>query len=496
MGKITGFLEYSRVDHGQRPPEIRIKDWQEIRLPLEEETLKVQAARCMNCGVPFCQGGVLMRELTSGCPLHNLIPEWNDLVYKGQWEEAYRRLARTNPFPEFTGRVCPAPCEGSCTEGHILTPVTINDLEYEITERAFAAGWVMAKRTQATGKKIAVVGSGPAGLSAAYFLNSVGHDVTIYERDDRAGGLMTYGIPNMKLDKKVIERRIELMKASGILFILNKEIGKDITAHELIDRYDATLLCTGAGKARKLQVDGADLKGVHQAVEFLKANTKQLLIGNNVEPVEDYISARGKKVIVIGGGDTGTDCVATAIRQGCRSVYQFEIMPEAPQLRNEADNPWPEWPQQMKIDYGQVEAISLYGKDPRRYAISTVRMVGDEKGSVREVHTLRLKWEQDDSGRRTAHGIPGSERAWRADLVLLALGFQGPEDIIPEELKLERDSKSNVKAEFGVFKTNLEKVFVAGDMRRGQSLIVWAMQEGKLAAREIDRYLMGRSLII
>ena len=311
MGKATGFLEYERIDPKKRPPEERIKDWNEIRLPQDPEVVRTQGARCMNCGVPFCHGGVLLNGMTSGCPVHNLIPEWNELVYQGQWQEAYKRLIRTNPFPEFTARVCPAPCEGACTEGYIMESVTINSLEYEIIERAFAEGWVTTKKAQATGKKVAVVGSGPAGMSAAYYLNVVGHDVTVFERDDRAGGLMMYGIPNMKLEKRFIERRIDLMKASGIKFVLNTEVGKDISAQELVDNYDAVVLCAGATKARGLDVEGKELKGVHFALDFLKANTKSLLDSN----LEDgnYISAKGKNVIIIGGGDTGTDCVATSI---------------------------------------------------------------------------------------------------------------------------------------------------------------------------------------
>lgn len=493
MGKATGFLEYARIDPDKRPPETRISDWQEIRLAQDPQVLKTQAARCMNCGVPFCQGGVLLNGMTSGCPLHNLIPEWNELVYEGQWEEAYKRLARTNPFPEFTARVCPAPCEGSCTEGHIMEPVTINSLEYEIIEKAFAEGWVKSKKTPATGKKIAVVGSGPAGMSAAYYLNAVGHDVTIYERDDRAGGLMMYGIPNMKLEKSLIERRVEIMKGSGICFIFNLEVGKDITAQELIDRYDATVLCAGAAKARGLEVEGQELDGVHLALDYLKANTKRLLATDTAN--ESYISAQGRHVIVIGGGDTGTDCVATAIRQGCESVYQFEILPQPPEKRMKAHNPWPEWPVKSKVDYGQEEAVSLFGRDPRQYLLATTKMVGDEKGEVKAVQTVRVAWEKDASGRLVPEVIPGSEKEWEADLVLLALGFVGPEETIPAQLKLERDARSNVKAQFEVFKTNVEKVFAAGDMRRGPSLVVWAFQEGKLAAREVDKYLMGKSVI-
>lgn len=493
MGKATGFLEYQRINPKKRSPEDRIKDWDELRLPQDPEVVKTQGARCMNCGIPFCQGGVLLNGMASGCPLHNLIPEWNELVYKGQWEEAYKRLTRTSPFPEFTSRVCPAPCEGACTEGLIMESVTVNSLEYEIIEKAFASGWVVPKKAKTTGKKIAIVGSGPSGMSAAYYLNAVGHDVTVYERNDRAGGLMMYGIPNMKLEKRVIERRLELLRASGVQFVLNTEIGKDIPAQELVDQYDAVLLCAGASKARGLDVEGKELKGVHFAVDFLAANTKSLLDSKLKDG--NYISAKDKNVIIIGGGDTGTDCVATSIRHGCKSVYQFEIMPEPPEKRKEESNPWPEWPMKLKVDYGQEEAISLYGKDPRNYLISTKKIVGNESGEVTEVHTVEVAWVKNPFGRMVPQEVPGSEKVWKADLVLLAMGFLGPEETIPNELKLARDPRSNVKAEYEVFKTNVDKVFTAGDMRRGQSLIVWALQEGKLAAREVDKYLMGKSVI-
>jgi glutamate synthase (NADPH/NADH) small chain len=374
-----------------------------------------------------------------------------------------------------------------------MESVAINNLEYEIIEKAFAEGWVAAKTAKPTGKKVAVVGSGPAGMSAAYYLNLVGHEVTIYERSDRAGGLMMYGIPNMKLEKRFVARRIELMKASGIQFILNTEIGKDIPAQELVEQYDAVVLCAGATKSRGLEVEGKELKGVHFAIDFLTATTKSLLDSELKDG--KYLSAKGKKVIIIGGGDTGTDCVATSLRHGCESVCQFEIMPEPPEKRNGESNPWPEWPLKLKVDYGQEEAISLYGKDPRNYLISTKKIVGNEQGEVKEVHTVEITWVKNSSGRMVPQEVSGSEKVWQADLVLLAMGFLGPEDTIPSELKLERDSRSNVQAEYEVFETNVEKVFTAGDMRRGQSLIVWAIQEGKLAAREVDKYLMGKSVL-
>ena len=493
MGKATGFLEYNREEYKKRPVEERIKNWDEMHLPMGEEAITVQAARCMNCGVPFCHGGVMLNGMASGCPVHNLIPEWNDLVYKGQWKEAYKRLIRTNPFPEFTGRVCPAPCEGSCTEGYHMDSVTISALEYEIIERAFAEGWVEARRVSPTGYKVAVVGSGPSGLSAAYFLNLVGHDVTVYERSDRAGGLLMYGIPNMKLDKKVVERRLELLKKAGVKFVLNTEIGRDIHAQNLVEEYDAVLLCIGAAKARGLNIPGSDLKGVYQAMEFLKSNTKSLLDSNLTDG--NYISAKGKDVIIIGGGDTGTDCVGTAIRHGAASVCQFEILPEPPAEREEVSNPWPEWPKKLKVDYGQEEAIFLTGKDPRNYLVSTRKFVGNENGEVAELHTVQVEWQRDEKGRYVPVEVPGSEKVWKTDLVLLAMGFLGPEDAIAGELKIERDERSNFKADYEDFQTNVEKVFAVGDARRGQSLVVWAIQEGKLAAREADKYLMGRSRI-
>lgn len=493
MGKVTGFMEYERKDPQKRPPEQRITDWDEIKLHLEPEDIRIQGARCMNCGIPFCQGGVMIKGMTSGCPVHNLIPEWNELVCKGQWEEAYKRLIRKNPFPEFTSRVCPAPCEGTCTEGHIMESVAVNSIEYEIIEKAYAEGWVKPNKAQASGKKVAVVGSGPSGLSAAYYLNAVGHEVTVYERNDRPGGLLMYGIPNMKLDKRIVERRLDLLKESGVKFILNTEVGKDFKAKELVDFYDAIILCGGATKARGISVPGKDLKGVYYAVDFLKASTKSFLDSRFADGC--YINAKDKDVIVIGGGDTGTDCVGTSIRHGCRSVNQLEIMPEPPKSREEETNPWPEWPVKLKLDYGQEEAIHLYGKDPRNYLINTTRITGNEKGEVEGVHTVEINWVRDAAGRMYPREVFGSEKVWKADLVLLAMGFLGPEDTIANELKLERDERSNIKAEYEIFETNMDKVFVAGDMRRGQSLVVWNLQEGKLAAREVDKYLMGKSMI-
>lgn len=491
MGKVTGFLDYGRIDPKKRPPVERINDYNEIRLAQEDEALKIQGARCMNCGIPYCHGGVLLNGMASGCPLHNLIPEWNDLVYQGQWQEAYKRLTRTNPFPEFTARVCPAPCEGSCTEGYIMDPVAISSIEYQIIEKAYAEGWVKPNTSTSTGKKTAVIGSGPAGLSTAYYLNAVGHEVTVFERSDRIGGLLMYGIPNMKLDKHVIDRRVELMKQSGIMFVLNTEVGKDITARSLVNDYDAVVLCTGATKPRGLDVTGKELNGVYFAVDYLKATTKNLLSSDN--STQSAINAKGKNVIILGGGDTGTDCVATSIRQGCKSVFQFEIMPEPSSERNEKTNPWPEWPKKLKTDYGQEEAIALTGKDPRNYLISAKTIVGNPAGEVSEVKTVNVVWDKDTKGRFVLQEVPNSEKTWKADLVLLAMGFIGTEDLIADELKLQRDSRSNINAIYEVFETNIDKVYAAGDARRGQSLVVWAIQEGKLVAREIDRSLMGHT---
>ena len=492
MAKPTGFLEYARADAVKRPVPERLKDWHEIRLPHKQEEITRQAARCMNCGIPFCHSGVMLRGMASGCPVRNLIPEWNDLVYRGQWREAYLRLIRTNPFPEFTGRVCPAPCEGSCTEGCHMEAVAISALEYEIIERAFREGWVKPLRAVSRKESVAVVGSGPAGLSAAHYLAGAGYGVTVIERGDRPGGLLTYGIPNMKLDKAVVERRVSLLRESGIEFLLNTEVGRDIGAAELLKGFDAVALCGGAAKARGLDVPGSNLGGVRFAVDFLSESTKSLLAGRL--PREE-LNARGRRVIILGGGDTGTDCAATALRQGCKSLTQFEIMPKPPARRDPAGNPWPEWPKILKTDYGQEEAAWLMGEDPRRYGISAKELTGDEGGRVRGVRAAEVEWVKNDAGRLVPREIPGSEKLWEADLVLLAMGFLGPEDTLPDAFGLERDERSCVKAAYGSFKTSREKVFAAGDMRRGQSLVVWAIQEGKVLAREIDRFLSGGSLI-
>jgi glutamate synthase (NADPH/NADH) small chain len=496
MAKPTGFLEYSRELPADLPEEGRILHWKEFHRPFPEEKLRTQGARCMDCGIPFCHTGKLLNGMAAGCPIGNLIPEWNDLVYRGLWREALERLRRTSPFPEFTGRVCPAPCEGSCTEGLNNDPVTIKNIEYAIAERGFAEGWITPQPPEKrTGKRVAVVGSGPAGLACADLLNRAGHTVTVFERSDRPGGLLMYGIPNMKLDKGVVQRRIDLMTAEGVTFVTRTEVGKGYPAEKLLQEFDAVALCAGATQPRDLPVEGRGLQGIHYAVEFLHANTYNLL-GGPLEEGEpsygdrDVISARAKDVIVIGGGDTGTDCVGTSLRHGCRSITQFEIL-EHPPLERQPDNPWPEWPKVFKTDYGQAEAIAIYGRDPRQYCIQTKRFVGDEQGRVKEVHTVNVEWVKGANGRPAPREIPGSEQVWPAQLVLLAMGFLGPEAQLLDQLGVERDERSNVKAEYGRYATNLPGIFAAGDVRRGQSLVVWAIHEGRAAALEMDRYLMG-----
>lgn len=490
MGKPTGFLEYERELPGDRSPKERIADWNEFHHYFIPEKQQIQGARCMDCGTPFCHTGILYQGMAMGCPINNLIPEWNDLVYRGLWKEAIERLHKTNNFPEFTGRVCPAPCEGSCTLGYNEPAVTIKNNECFIIDTAFENGWVTPNPPAVrTGKKVAVIGSGPSGLACAAQLNKAGHWVTVFERADRIGGLLTYGIPNMKLDKKIVERRVKLMEAEGVKFVANTEVGKDYPANKLREEFDAVVLCGGATKPRDLNVEGREFKGVYFAMEFLTANTKSLLDSNLSDG--NYISAKDKDVIVIGGGDTGTDCVATSLRHGCRSVVQFEIIPQLPPARA-ANNPWPEWPKIHKVDYGQEEAMAVFGNDPRIYCINTKKIVGDENGNVKEVHTVNVEWKQVD-GKWTFVEVPGSEKIWPAQLVLLAMGFLGPEDNLLQQLGVERDQRSNAKAEYNQYHTNVTGVFAAGDMRRGQSLVVWAINEGRGAARECDRFLMGKT---
>ncbi len=491
MGKPTGFMEYQRELPADRSPAERVGDWQEFHLHFPDEKLQIQGARCMDCGTPFCHTGGLLSGMATGCPINNLIPEWNDLVYRGLWRQALDRLLKTNNFPEFTGRVCPAPCEGSCTVGISDPPVTIKNIERTIIDKGFERSWLAPEPPAVrTGKKVAVVGSGPAGLAAADQLNRAGHSVTVFERADRIGGLLMYGIPNMKLDKQIVQRRIDIMAAEGVEFVTNTEVGTDYPADKLRTEFDAAVLCGGATKPRDLPIEGRDLNGIHFAMEFLHANTKALLDGT-MDETGTYISAKGKDVIVIGGGDTGTDCVGTSLRHDCRSINQFEILDRPPDER-QPDNPWPEWPKIFRVDYGQEEAAALYGDDPRHYTIMTKKFVGDGRGHVKELHTVRIRWVTGNNGNWPhPEEIPGTEKVWPAQLVLLSMGFLGPEDTLLDQLGIERDARSNARAEHGRFETSLPGVFAAGDMRRGQSLVVWAINEGRGAARECDRYLMG-----
>jgi glutamate synthase (NADPH/NADH) small chain len=491
MGKPTGFIEYLRELPLDRSAVERIRDWNEFHQHMEQGKLREQAARCMDCGIPFCHTGTLLSGMASGCPIHNLIPEWNDLVYRGLWREALDRLHKTNNFPDFTGRVCPAPCEGSCVLGINSPPVTIKNLECAIIDRAWQEGWVVPEPPKTrTGKKVAVVGSGPAGLCAAAQLNRAGHLVTVFERADRVGGLLMYGIPNMKLDKqKVVLPRVAQMEAEGVKFLTNTEVGPSYPAKKLLKEFDAVVLCTGATKPRDLPIEGRPLKGIHFAMDFLTHNTRSLLEGSHNG---NFISAEGKDVMVIGGGDTGTDCVGTALRQGCKSLVQAEILPRPPQDRA-ADNPWPEWPKIYRLDYGQEEAAAKFGADPRVYLTTARKFTGDDKGWVKEVLTVQVQWERNDKGQFVPKEVLGTEQARPAQLVLLAMGFLGPEQPLLEGLGLQRDPRSNVKAEFDKYATSHAGVFAAGDCRRGQSLVVWAFNEGRGAARECDRYLMGHT---
>jgi glutamate synthase (NADPH/NADH) small chain len=486
MGKPTGFMEYERAARLDRPPLERIKDWNEAHPAWPEAVLRQQGARCMDCGIPYCHTGKLLAGMASGCPINNLIPEWNDLVYRGQWREAWIRLAKTNNFPEFTGRVCPAPCEGSCTCALNGDPVTIKSIEVTIADRAFAEGWVVPEPPPLrTGKRVAVVGSGPAGLSCAAQLNRAGHAVTVFERADRVGGLLMYGIPGMKLDKGVVERRVRLLADEGIRFVTGTEIGTHIPVERLTKDYDALVLAGGATAARDLPVEGRALSGIHLAMEFLHRNTASLLDSKLTDG--QYLSAKGKRVVVIGGGDTGTDCVGTAIRHGATGVTQLEILPRPPESRA-ADNPWPQWPKVLKTDYGQEEAAALWGSDPRRFQVLTKKFVGDADGRVRALHLVSVEWTKGPDGRFGPKEVPGSEQVLEADLVLLALGFTGPERSLPAKLQCKLDDRGNVWTDEEKM-TSVPGVFAAGDMARGQSLVVWAIREGRLAALAVDRYL-------
>lgn len=484
MGKPTGFMEFPRNAAPYRDPAVRLLDFNEIYTEHDVDRLTTQGARCMDCGVPFCQS-------EDGCPIHNLIPEWNDLVYRDQWRDALDRLHKTNNFPEFTGRVCPAPCEGSCVLGITDPAVTIKNIEMSIVDRGFDEGWVIPEPpAERSGKTVAVVGSGPAGLSAAAQLNKAGHRVTVYERADRIGGLLMYGIPNMKLAKnEVVERRVQLLRDEGVEFRTSSPVGDgsadSISIAQLNIDHDAVLLSTGATVPRDLPIPGREFKGVHFAMEFLTANTKSLLDSNHADG--NYISAKDKNVIVIGGGDTGTDCIGTSLRHGCKSLVNFELFPKPP-LDRAPNNPWPTWPRIFRVDYGHQEAEHVQGEDPRVYSISSLNFVGDEDGNLTGVRTIDV--EMVDGQFRN---IEGSERDWPADLVLLAMGFLGPEHEVSDPLGVEYDERSNYQAGYGDYRTNVDGVFAAGDCRRGQSLVVRAINEGREAAREIDRYLMGNT---
>ena len=490
MGKPTGFLEYDRVNGKAAAPLERIKNFNEFHTPLTEAQQRKQGARCMECGVPFCQSGMMMNGMVSGCPLHNLVPEWNDLVYTGNWGQAYNRLKKTNSFPEFTSRVCPAPCEAACTCGLNGDPVSIKENEHAIIEKAYETGAAGPRPPKLrTDKKIAVIGSGPSGLAAADQLNKRGHNVTVFEREDRVGGLLMYGIPNMKLEKQIIDRKINVMKEEGVTFVTGANVGKNYKAAKRLKEFDSVVLACGASNPRDINVPGRDAEGIYFAVDFLKSTTKSLLNSN----LEDgnYISAKDKHVIVIGGGDTGNDCVGTAIRHGCASVTQLEMMPKLPEKRTE-NNSWPEWPRILKTDYGQEEAIAVFGHDPRIYQTTVKEFVKDESGKLVKAILISLKAEKNpETGRMSMVPVEGSEKEVPADLVLIAAGFLGAQAYVADAFGVELNVRTNVATEAGKYATNVEKVFTAGDMHRGQSLVVWAIHEGRDVAKEVDKYLMG-----
>ena len=490
MGKPTGFLDYERQDSRCTPPLERIKNFHEFHTPLPLEKQRLQGARCMACGVPFCQAGRMIAGMASGCPLNNLCPEWNDLVYLGNWKQAYQRLAKTNCFPEFTSRVCPALCEAACTCNLNGEPVATKENERAIIETAWETGLVKPEPPAVrTGKKVAVVGSGPSGLAAAMMLNRRGHSVTVYERRDRIGGLLRYGIPNMKLEKNVIDRRVKLMEEEGVTFVTNADVGADVSAAELLKEYDRVLLCCGASNPRNIQAPGRELKGIHFAVDFLTSVTKSLLDSNFAD--KKYIDAKNKHVVVIGGGDTGNDCVGTAIRLGAKSVVQLEMMPKPPEERAE-NNPWPEWPKVLKTDYGQEEAIAMFGSDPRIYQTTVAEFIGNKKGELKKLKLVKLKPEKDpNTGRTNMVPIEGSEEIVPADLVLIAAGFLGSQKYVTDAFGVTVNARTNVDTRPGGYETSVPGVFAAGDMHRGQSLVVWAIREGREAARAVDFSLMG-----
>lgn len=492
MGKPTGFLEYERRVSTDISPKQRIKNFNEFHEHLPREEQQLQGARCMDCGVPFCQSGMTLCGMTSGCPLHNLVPEWNDLVYTGNWEQAYHRLRKTNNFPEFTSRVCPALCEAACTCNLTGEPVATKENEYAVIEYAYEMGYAAAKPPLTrTGKSVAVVGSGPSGLAVADQLNRRGHLVTVFERSDRIGGLLMYGIPNMKLEKHVIERKIEVMKEEGVTFVTNADIGKSVKADKLLKEFDRVVLACGSSNPRDIDAPGRDAKGIYFAVDFLSRNTKSLLDSEFKD--KKYVDTKNKHVVIIGGGDTGNDCVGTAIRHGAKSVTQIEMMPKAPDKRAD-NNPWPEWPRVCKTDYGQEEAIAVYGHDPRIYESTVREFLKDKDGSLKGIKIVGLSWEKDEaSGRMAMKEKAGSEKTLEADIVLIAAGFLGAQKYVTDAFRVELDARTNVKTKPGAFGTSVENVFVAGDMHTGQSLVVKAIRQGRECAREVDESLMGYS---
>ena len=495
MGKATGFMEYERQDKLAEDPKIRIRHYREFHTPLSKEEQERQGARCMACGVPFCQAGQMIMGMASGCPLHNLVPEWNDLIYHGNWEEAYYRLKKTNNFPEFTSRVCPALCEAACTCTLNGDAVSAKANEYGIIENAYEKGYAKAKPVKVrTGKRVAVVGSGPSGLAAADMLNRRGHSVTVFEREDRIGGLLRYGIPNMKLEKQIIDRKLAIMEEEGITFVTGTDVGKDIKAAKLLQEYDRVVLACGASNPRDIKVPGRDAKGIYFAVDYLSGNTKSLLDSGFED--KKYVDTKGKHVVIIGGGDTGNDCVGTSIRHGCKSVMQIEMMPKAPDDRAE-NNPWPQWPKICKTDYGQQEAIAVFGKDPRIYEATVKEFLKDKNGNLKAVKIVSLNWEKDSAtGRMNMKETPGSERILDADIVLIAAGFLGSQKYVTDAFKVELNERTNVKTAPGGYQTSVERVFTAGDMHRGQSLVVWAIREGREAAKAVDESLMGYSNLV
>lgn len=490
MGKPTGFLEYERENAPVVSPLERIGNFEEFKKQLSLERQQRQGARCMECGVPFCQYGNMIAGMASGCPLHNLVPETNDLVYRGKWRQAYARLAKTHSFPEFTSHVCPALCEAACTCGLNGEPVATKENEKAIIETAWKNGWVKPRKPPVrTGKKIAVVGSGPSGLAAAQELNRKGHTVTVFERKDRIGGLLRYGIPNMKLDKKVIDRRIRLMEEEGVSFRTGVDVGKDLTAAQLKKEFDCVVLACGASNPRDIAVPGRDAGNIFFAVDYLGSVTKSLLDSDLKDG--KFVSPKGKHVLVIGGGDTGNDCVGTVIRLGARSVTQLEMMPKPAECRT-AQNPWPEWPRVLKTDYGQEEAIAVFGHDPRVYQTTVTEFLKDSKGNVQKAKVVKLKPQKDEkTGRMNMVPVEGSEEIIDAQLVLIAAGFLGSQKYVTDAFKVAVTERSNVRTEPDQYATNVPGIFTAGDMHRGQSLVVWAIAEGQRAAEEADRFLMG-----